>query len=311
MRSRHALVLSTLLLGACASTSAEKTLAQEKSEAGAPEHPIADIVEKTRKPEPIGKLLADLDQQILAWNNLFLAAQNETDRAKARNLEKAIMSSAHNRRGEIIEQLETGPLNNRIVAAAALGFTRDVEAQSPLLAALDDTNPQIVSSALLGLWLLGRADTPLDRIAHLLVEGDTEDIRTNAALCISTLVRVGARGESVLPALRMALLDRSVTVRSHTCLALAELGDSESFQAIADMLQEDTMLTSAASARAVAHLGAKDGRLRGKAARALVTAWTKSSEPSKSALFRAMVSLSETNYGSKEEDWVRWATRLP
>src|SRR4029077_19971494 len=128
--------------------------------------------------------------------NLFLTAQTEQDKAKARNLEKAIMTVAHNRRAEIQVQLETGPLNKRIVAAAALGFTRDGEAQSALIAALDDPHPEVVASALLGLWLLGRSDTPLDGIARQLKDGATEEVRTNAALCLGALVKAGARSDS-------------------------------------------------------------------------------------------------------------------
>ncbi|MCY2961402.1 MAG: HEAT repeat domain-containing protein [Planctomycetota bacterium] len=318
MQVRQALPLAVPLLlalaSACASTEAEKSPATEAAEGAkstAPEQPIAQLVEATRTPEPIGKLLQSLDREITAWNNLFLAAQSETDRSKARNLEKTIMTTTHNRRQEILEQLESGPLTNRIVAAAALGFTRDQSVQSPLLAALDDPEPQVVSAALLGLWLLGRQDTPLDRIASHLTMGDTEEVRTNAALCLSTLVKSGARSPSALPALRIGLLDSSPTVRAHCCLALAELADSESFQAIADMMTDPTTLAAAASARSVAFLASKDIKLRGKAARAMVGAWIRAEEPAKTSIYRSMVELSGTNYGSDEEEWSKWATRLP
>jgi HEAT repeat protein len=309
------LVLSSGLfpvLAGCASTAGETSPAADAAgKSTAPEHPIAQIVEATNKPEPIGMLLVTLDQEITAWNNLFLMAQTEVERSKARNLEKTIMTTAYNRRGELIEQLESGPLNNRIVAAAALGFTRDPSVQSPLLAALDDQQPEVVSSALIGLWLLGRADTPLDRIAARLTAGETEDVRTNAALCLSALVRAGARGESAQPALRIGMLDRAATVRAHCALALAELGDTDSFQAIADMLNEDTALSIAAGARAISFMAKQDPKLRGKAARALVSAWMRAEEPAKSSLFRSMVELSGTNYGTDEEEWSKWATRLP
>lgn len=312
LRRALPLVLLSVAASSCASTShtpAEEAAANPESTA--PQQPIAEIVEATRTPEPIGKLLQTLDQQITAWNNLFLAAQSEVDRAKTRNLEKSIMTLTHNRRQEIVEQLETGPPTNRIVAAAALGFTRDQSVQSPLLAALDDEEPQVVSAALIGLWLLGRADTPLDRIAALLTAGETVETRTNAALCLSTLIRNGARSPSVLPALRIALIDNSPTVRAHSGLALAELGDSESFQAIADMMNDPTTLAVAASARAVAFLATKDNKLRGKAARAMVGAWIRADDPAKTSIFRSMVELSGTNYGSDEEEWTKWATRLP
>ncbi len=318
VRQTHVFAVFALVLGAlgagCTSTASDKSPAADAAEASKsanPEHPIAAIVEATRTPEPIGKLLADLNQEITAWNNLFLMAQTETDRAKARTLEKSIMTTTYNRRAEIREQLESGPLNNRIVAAPALGFTRDPAMQSPLLAALDDTDPQVVSGALLGLWLLGREDTPLDRIAEHLTRGESEDVRTNAALCLSTLVKAGARSDSVLPALRIGLLDRAPTVRAHCALTLAELGDSNSFQAIADMMMDPTTLAAAAGARAVSFLATQDKKLRGKAARAMVGAWIRAEDPAKSSIFRSLVELSGTNYGTDEQEWSKWATRLP
>ncbi len=314
MPVRYSALLPVLALLAAACASTEKSPAEEAADATkstAPEHPIAEIVEATRKPEGIGSLLASIDREITAWNNLFLASVTETDRAKTRTLEKSIMTKTHNRRQEIIEQLETGPVTNRIVAAAALGFTRDAAVQSPLLAALDDTEPEVVSSALLGLWLLERDDTPLDRIAAHLTAGDTDDIRTNAALCLTTLVKKGARSDSALPALRIGLIDRAATVRAQCALGLAELGDSDSYQAIADMLTDETTLVVASSARALAFLATKDGKLRGKAARALVTAWIRAEEPRKGSIYRSMIELSGINYGSDEEEWSKWATRLP
>lgn len=322
MQVRHAPFVSSALAASlvlalgvgCASSAPEKTPAEEAAEQtrnAAPEHPIAEIVEGTRSPEPIGKLLNTLDHQITAWNNLFLAAATETDRAKARTLEKSIMTLTHNRRQEILAELESGPLTNRIVAAAALGFTRDPAIQSPLLAALDDTEPQVVASALLGLWLLGRQDTPLDRIATLMTNGETDEVRTNAALCLSTLVKAGARSPSAIPALRVGLLDRGPTVRAQCALALAELGDTESFQAIADMLSDPTTLVSAASARSLAYMATTDGKMRGKAARALVSAWLHAEDPARTSIYKSMVELSGTNYGSDEEEWLKWATRLP
>jgi hypothetical protein len=69
-------------------------------------------------------------------------------------------------------------------------------------------------------------------------------------------------------------------------------------------------LAVAAGARAVAFLATQDGKLRGKAARAMVGAWIRAEEPAKTSIFRSMVELSGTNYGTDEEEWSKWATRL-
>src|SRR5689334_4075278 len=165
--------------------------------------PIGDLVERTKVAEPIGKVVAELDLQIRAWTNLKMTAATAEDRTKARELEKIISGSAHARRGELIDQLQTGPLANRIVAASALGFTRDPEALSPLVGALDDRNPEVVGNALLGLMILGNAGAPLDRICVLMRNDSDPWVRTNAAQCLSTLVSAGAQSDCALKSARL------------------------------------------------------------------------------------------------------------
>ena len=55
-----------------------------------------------------------------------------------------------------------------MIAAAALGFTRDPEVLSPLLDALEDPDPRLVGNALLGLTILEDPNTPTERIASIL-----------------------------------------------------------------------------------------------------------------------------------------------
>lgn len=298
-----------LVLGcaACASTRE----GDEPPRKGEVLHPIAQIVEARAQPEPIGELLVQLDQRIQAWNNLFLSADTQDEKRRARLLEDDLMRLAHKRRADLIEQVRSGPTANRVVAAAALGFTRDAEAQSPLLAALEDREDSVVASALLGLWLLGRSDTPLEPISRAMTDGATEGVRANAALCLASLVKEGAQNEHAATAARMGLLDRSPAVRSSAALILGNLRDGASVQALSDRLYDEVVLVAAAAAKALAFVGAEVTEQRGPAARALVTAWIKLPEPAKGQMFRAMVTLSGQHFGSDEEEWGKWATRLP
>lgn len=274
--------------------------------------PIGALVEATRKPESIGKFLADVNSSIKAWNNLNLAAQSAKEQARARDLELHIQTVTHQRRDEVIAELETGPLNNRIVAAAALGFTREAEAHGPLLAALDDPHEDVVNSALIGLWLLGRVDTPIEKVCPLMSAGRGNEVRSNAALLVAHLTKNGARGDCELPAARMGLLDPAPTVRAHCAMILANRLDSESLQALLDRLEDDTALVCAAAARAVTHIGKQVPEARGPAARGLVKAWIAANEDArKSLIFRAQVDLAQSNHGSDEKEWIRWAERLP
>ncbi len=274
--------------------------------------PIAALVEATKKPESIGKLLADLNSSIKAWNNLNLAAKTPKEQARARDIELHIQTVAHQRRSEITSELESGPLNNRIVAATALGFTRDPDAQGPLLAALDDTHEEVVNNALIGLWLLGRTDTPIEKVCPLLSTAHSDDVRSNAALLIAMLTREGAKSDCELPAARMGLLDKSPTVRAHSAMILANRLDSESMQALLDRIDDDTVLVSAAAARAIAFVGKSVPQSKGQAARGLVKAWLGAADDArKKLIFSSLVDLAQSNYGSDEKEWIKWADRLP
>lgn len=274
--------------------------------------PIGALVESTRKTDSIGKFLADLNTSIKAWNNLNLAAKTSKEQARGRDIELHIQTVAHQRRGEIVSELESGPLNNRIVAAAALGFTRDPDAQGPLLAALDDTHSEVVSSALIGLWLLQRTDTPIEKICPFFSRDRDDDVRSNAALLIAWLTEHGAKASCELPAARMGLLDASPTVRAHSALILANRLDSDSMQALVDRLDDETGLVYGACTRAITHIGKNVPQARGAAARGLVKAWMAASEDvRKKVYFLGLIDLAQINYGSDEEEWIRWAERLP
>ncbi len=119
MCSLSTTVRSLLLLGAIGATSCASTSQSAEASDGAPKRPIGPIVEATNTPDAIGTLLAKLDASIRAWTTLAMTARSADERRKASLLEQNLMYLTHNRVGELIEQLETGPPYNQIVAAAA------------------------------------------------------------------------------------------------------------------------------------------------------------------------------------------------
>src|SRR5688572_22189831 len=147
--------LALAVAASCASTPSSPA-ADEGAEAYVPIQPQAD--------EPIGKFLADVDLSMRYWTNLKLSARSEEDRRKARELESIVGIASTRRLEELLVELQSGPPRNRQRAATALGFTHDRRALGPLLAALDDADPDVVHNALLGLTLLGFPDTPTLRI---------------------------------------------------------------------------------------------------------------------------------------------------
>jgi hypothetical protein len=298
--------LATIAAAGCASPAVSK-----KDDANSPQHPIAPIVEATNKPEAIGKILAELDEQMRAWNNKYLSAQTAEDRIKTKKLEESLMALAHKHTAELIEQLESGPPSNRVIAASALGFTKDPKALSPLLAALDDPHDEVVGNALLGLMLLSDKETPLDAICRLMQTSRDEGVRRNAAQCLAALVDVGDRADCVLPAVRVGLADTEPVVRSQCCLILATLVDKSSVQALCDRLYDDVPLVVASAARAVSYLGLQSLTDKGTCARALAKSYSENRGPMRAQIRHALVELAGSDHGNEPEEWVAWAARLP
>jgi len=294
-----------LLLPAC-----QTTRGQDNGSDKDPK-PIADLVERTNVPVPIGKLLVDLDLEIRAWTRLKMTAATAEDRTKASQLEKVIATTAHGRRAELIDQLQTGPLDNRIVAASALGFTHDPDVLSPLVACLEDHNPELVGNALLGLMILGNTQTPLERICDLLRTDSDPWVRTNAAQCLSNLVTAGARAECVLGSARLGLSDTEPGVRAHSALLLGTLLDGESLQGLSDLVRDPVPLVSAAAIRALVWIGSHDMHSKGPVARHLAAALVDARPPTHTKLLRGLNELSGLSYGEEPKPWIEWASRLP
>ncbi len=304
------LLIPILWLPACAGTQAT-TKSEDRQNQPEDPVPFAEQAEKNRKIEPIGKYLADLDNTMRAWTRLHMTAATADERKKARLLEINLATRAHQRRDEIIEQLQTGPLSNRVVAASALGFTREVQAQGPLLAALEDSSQDVVANALLGLMLLGRADTPLDRICDLARASSDPGVRTNAMQCLASLVQNGAQSACAVGTGRLGLSDPEPPVRAHSALLLGELEDTESVQVLIDTVQDNVPLVASAALHAVVWIGRQQGATKGRIARALLDLHEAAKTSQKNLYRRAMVELAGVDYGNDSKEWSDWASRLP
>lgn len=305
LRALAASCLAGLVLPGC-KTTPDQGLTNSKDP-----KPIADLVERTRVPEAIGKVIADLDLELRAWTRLKMTAATAEDRTKARELEKVIATTAHARRVELIDQLQTGPLGNRIVVAFALGFTRDPEVLSPLVACLEDSNPEVVGNALLGLMVLGNTNVPLERICDLMRASSDPWVRTNAAQCLSNMVGAGAEASCVLATARLGISDTEPGVRSHSALLLGTMLDSESMQALLDLLHDPVPLVSTATIHALVWIGQHQDKSKGAVARGLSAQLETAHNPLRAQLLRGLGELSGVSYGDESKKWIEWAARLP
>ena len=262
-------------------------------------------------PEPVGRYLAELDKSVRAWTTLVLTARTEADRTKAKALERELMARTLKRKEEIIAELASGPTQNRVCAAGALGFTREPEALGPLLAALYDDSSDVVCNALLGLTLLQLPETPLEEIARLFQDDPDPQIRANAGYAIrSTLEAGGAPIPAAVQGAQLGLIDPEPLVRVHSALILGLAGDSASIPALKDLLADDLPLVSSSATKGLVLIGKNEDTARGQVARILVQAMLENRDQ-RQRYQRALVELAGKNLGEDPQAWHEWAHNLP
>ena len=308
----YALLLGLLpALGACASKSkAERTtLPYDQS--------IIDAEKDKLRHGPMGPLLASLDSEVRAWNNLALSATSERELRQARVLEQSLRYQGELRAEHLIAELQSDSVFNRQVAAVVLGFSGQPEALSPLLAALEDPSPEVESNALLGLAILEDPETPLGGITERLRDGLDSKTRINAAYALRQVVRSAkksgapTRSDEWLAAARGALADDEPGVRAQCAMLVAGELDRASIDHLSLLLNDEVPLSALASARALAYIGTQVPELKGRTARALTSALTEATGAQKDSLRQILMAMSRANYGDDDAEWVEWAHRLP
>ena len=265
--------------------------------------PIAEV--------PLGKFLADIASSIQAWSQKTWASSNTSDFRKQSLLEHHITQMARERKEDLLYVLEAGPQHSRIIAAAALGFTRDQDVLSPLLDALEDSDSRLVGNTLLGLTILEHPDTPTERIASILQYDPDPQLRWAAAYCARTLVERDIRSDQLTGAARSALHDKEPVVRAQCCLLLGIVGDDESFAAIEGLILDQVPLVSAAAIRGVGALGENSTKLKGACARALTAHLQSGDSVVRKRVRMSLVQLAGRDYADDVGMWRTWASRLP
>ena len=298
-----ALLLVPLLSGACSSTKEKDPNEIEVEDLDALQIQLDDV--------PIGKFLADTDMAMRAWTNLTHTAGTEEERRQARQLEAVLRHRAQTRMDELIEQLETGPRQNRVRAASALGFSGSPEALSPLLAALSDPAPDVVHNALLGLALLELEETPLEEVCALMLESQDAHIRSNAAYALRTVVEAGGEAPCALSSARLGLIDPEPMVRVQAALLLGLLADADSVDALGDLLYDETPLVAQAAVKGLVLISEDDGIHRGPVVRTLLPAMENASPKVRPYVRRGLLDISGRDWGKETKDWMRWADGLP
>lgn len=302
MRAQPLLLL--LLLAACNSTQKSEELKAE------PYTPI-----ETRAPEEksIGLFLSELSNWLQAWTTKTVSAATREDRSKQDLLELHLMQRVNERRVELITELQSGPPQNRIVAAGALGFSGNPDVLSPLMAALDDQNPRVVTNALMSLGVLQSRETPTAPLCEILSTAPDSAHRWGAANALLNVLQAGAFDETdcARGSARIGLTDEEPMVRTQCALILAQLVDAESLGEISGLLYDKYPLVASAAARAIGHIGQKDPHAKGRAAHLLFDALAASPKSRQLVILDDLVALSERNYELDLEKWREWVDRMP
>lgn len=266
----------------------------------------------SRENDSIGKYLTDLSTSIRAWNEKTLTASTTDEIRKHSLLEINIRERVAMRHAGILGELENGPTSNRIIAAAALGFSGDPADVSPLLVALDDPVEKVVSNALLGLSNLESPETPMHHIGELMRYSTDSRTRWSAADCAVTLIAAGADPDGIVEAARAGLTDaEEPMVRTQSALIVGLIGDTTSIDALGNLLFDEIPIVARSAAKSLAFLGRNHKEFEGPAARALFRAMAEGDRTLRMIVYPSLVNLSQRDYDLDVEQWERWVKKLP
>jgi HEAT repeat protein len=291
-------------LGACRSTTSPPSASFGDPE---PFVPLPD-----EGPESIGYFLAMFDRSLTQWSELVLSASNTREKNELLALELNMEERARKRRDELLATLETGIAQNRRIAAATLGFSRDPTVLGPLLAVLDEEgDPELAQKALLGVGVLALPETPIEGPRRLLLTAPEAWTRNNAAFALLALARAGARAEGLEEACRAGLADEEAGVRAQCASALGVMGAAGAVPNLRELLGDESNLAALGAAVALARIGRDIPEEKGAVARALVATLDSVPEERRLQILRALRWLSGTDLGENTRPWLEWAAKLP
>jgi len=306
------------VVGLCACASADKKKATDEAGLATttqPADPTAFNPEIAKDRRRVGLLLAELDQKLRTWQGLVISGDRAKDAHKLAVVEKSIAYDAAKHEQDLVDQLLGGPPNNRRIAAAAIGFARSPATLGPLLAALQDSDIEVVTNALLSLGTLRDPATPLASIASLMAEHTDAKVRVNAGRALRTLLPVvndQSEFGAVRSAAQLALGDPEAPARTNALLLLAELRDTESLDRIALAIDDGVPMVAQAASRSVAFIGSHEPEHKGRAGRVLAAAFVRGANRNiRVTLLQDLQTLSGKNFGNDSDAWLEWANRLP
>ena len=263
------------------------------------------------EPESIGFFLTRYDHDLEEWSRQKLSAASPRDQRTLGALERNLEKRAKERQEDLLATFESGPPANRRVATAALGFTHDPSVLGPLLSGLSDPDPEIVQRALLGIGILGQAETPLSEIRFCMLQDPDPWTRNNAAFALQRIASAGGRSDELAESCRAGLQDSDAGVRAQCASTLGIILDPGALAALSSLIYDETNLVALAAATSLARIGRLEPEHKGEVARSLVEALDRVRADRRIHLLGALVWMSDQNLGEDERPWREWAYKLP
>lgn len=297
-----------LLLAGCASDA----LMTEKSTSLTDEE--IEFLKKLDDPEfgsskeEVSTLFPHLDQILVEWRNCSVKKSDKKSMKIYSNIEGILTRKVYTNFDKILDQLENGIQPNKVIAAAALGFSKipdhpDFEqvypkAISPLLRALESGDDAIMQNALIGLWMLKDTSTAIDTILPIMTQHHNPQVRANAALCLAAVV-TPPQSDHVVPYVLPALRDEDPKVRLHAIGVIKALESKDLVTPLLDLMEDRYDLIRANAVQAL-------GEMNDKNVCGVLIKNLNRSEVLKSACKEALVKLTDEDFGYDLDDWAKW-----
>lgn len=326
------LLLASLALAAC-STPPESAPSSTDPLGGVLDAPeFLDVPTEIARAQElsIGAFLGEVGVRVEAWT----AARLNGDEERERLLRQVLQFECSKRQRELVDQLQTGPVRNRSLAAVGLGFTNrrsvlqadlttievdsGAEALGPLLGAISDPDPEVSANALMGLGILARPETPLGPLCAMLVGAEEPWRRGNAAFALSAILEASdeeaidpERAALAREACLRALSDSDLSVRAQCAASLGIVGDGESLAFLGDALDDDVALVGQAAGTALVRLARAEPTWKGRVGRLLAARLDLVRPTRRDTVIYALVLLAGRHLGEDAEVWQDWARNLP
>jgi hypothetical protein len=259
--------------------------------------------------EEVPALFFRLNQLLKSWQDSSIYKDSKKHHTIYTNIGAMLTRRVYFNFDKVLDQLENGLQPNRVIAASALGFSRIPEvpdfpqvyprAIPALLRALDSGDDAITQNALLSIKILAVPTTDIEKILSLMTEHHNPEVRSNAALCLASIV-TPEQGDLVTPYLLPALRDDDPKVRNHAINIVLRLRDQSTVRHLMELMDDRYELIQANAARALGELGDPT------ACSVLIRHLNHVKEIVRVYCLSSLQKLSGENYGYDAEKWAEW-----